>query len=87
MLDRRIIGVYAHARRVMHAELAAHRQQYILEIEELRQELAMLREAYAALRAASLARNNAHEELAQLHRARAILNAEHATPDLSRKPH
>ena len=57
------------------------------EIEELRAELAMVREALDIMRAATLARNAAHEELAQLHRAKSILDGERAQRDPNAQTH
>jgi hypothetical protein len=65
------------------AQCEAMREELEREVQELRQELSELRDANEELRVVMLARNKAYEELASLHRRRAIKRAEAAerTPE------
>ena len=60
------------------ARCEAMREEFAREIEQLQRELFATRSAYEELRVATLARERAQEELAALHRRRAIMRAEAA---------
>jgi hypothetical protein len=67
------------------ARCEAMRAELELEVQELRRELSELRDAHEELRCVSLARGRAYEELAALHRRRAIIKAEAAVRDENMK--
>jgi hypothetical protein len=76
----------AEEKAAMDARLEAMREEFAREVEQLERELFSTRSAYEELKVAVLARERAAQELASLHRARAIARAQaiELTPETRR---